>query len=107
MISSALRTGVLEDAPQSLVVLSRLDDPDARAEFQRDLVALFPNISALDATFLIESLNSILGRVSLAIRFMALFTVATGLLILVGSISTSRFHRARLSCFALHSERLQ
>jgi putative ABC transport system permease protein len=89
--------GALDAAPQSLVVLARLDDPAARAALQRDLVARFPNLSMLDATALLESIERVVARVSLAIRFMALFAIASGLLILIGALSTSRYQRARES----------
>jgi putative ABC transport system permease protein len=89
--------GALDQAPQSLVVLARLDDPAARAALQRDLVARFSNLSMLDATALLESIERVVARVSLAIRFMALFAIASGLLILIGALATSRYQRARES----------
>ena len=36
-----------------------------------------------------------MDRVALAIRFMALFSLATGTLVLVGALATSRFQRIR------------
>ncbi len=89
--------GVLEDAPRSQVLLSRLTDPAARARLQRDLVVRFPNISAVDAAVVLEALDAVLARVAFAIRFMAAFTIASGLIILTGAISTSRYQRARES----------
>src|SRR5690606_33284071 len=46
--------GALEDAPQMLVVLARIEDAAARAAFQRDLVRGFPNVSVLDLTHVQE-----------------------------------------------------
>jgi putative ABC transport system permease protein len=89
--------GVLEQAPQSLVILARMEDANARALLQRDLVARFPNISVLDATMMLQAIDGVLEKVAVAIRFMALFAIASGLVILVGTISTSRFQRARES----------
>jgi putative ABC transport system permease protein len=89
--------GALDAAPQSLVVLARLDDAAGRAALQRDLVARFANLSMLDATALLESIERVVARVSLAIRFMAAFAIASGLLILIGALSTSRYQRARES----------
>ena len=37
----------------------------------------------------------IIARVSLAIRFMAVFSLATGAIVLVGAIATTRFQRIR------------
>ena len=87
--------GVLEDAPQMMVTLSRIDDPTVRARFQRDLVMAYPNVSAVDLTLIQQTLDGILSKVSLAIRFMALFSIASGLIILIGALTTSRFQRVR------------
>jgi putative ABC transport system permease protein len=89
--------GALDDAPQSLVMLTRVDDPTTRAEIQRDLVIAHPNVAAIDLTIIIEAIDSILGKVAVAIRFMALFSIACGLVILIGAIATSRYQRMRES----------
>ncbi len=89
--------GVLDNAPQSFVVLTRVADRTLRAEMQRDLVLCYPNVAALDLTLVQETLDSVLGSVSLAIRFMALFSIASGMLVLVGAIATTRFQRMRES----------
>ena len=87
--------GVLEQAPQSMVFLLRLADAEARAEFQRDLIGLFPNVSALDASVILRALDALLGQVGLAIRILALFTLATGLAILVAAAAAGRHERTR------------
>jgi putative ABC transport system permease protein len=87
--------GVLERAPQTLVTLTRIDDPTRRAELQRDVVLAFPNVSALDLTLVQSALDGLLSSVSLAVRFMALFSIGAGLVILVGALAASRFQRLR------------
>lgn len=87
--------GVLEAAPHSLIALARVPDARARAELQRDIVEGFPNISALDLAVVQEAVDNVLGQVTLAIRFLALFSIAGGLVVLVGAVSTSRVQRAR------------
>ncbi len=54
-------------------------------------------MSAIDLATILEAIDSILAKVALAIRFMALFSIASGLVILVGAIATSRYQRARES----------
>lgn len=88
---------VLKDAPQTLVMLTRMDDPTRRAEIQRDLVVGYPNISVIDLTTIIEAVDTILGKVAVAIRFMALFSIGSGLVILIGAIATSRYQRTKES----------
>jgi putative ABC transport system permease protein len=89
--------GVLEQAPQSMVILSRMDDPTRRAEIQRDLVVGYPNVSVIDLTTIIEAVDAILSKVALAIRFMAFFSIGSGLVILIGAIATSRYQRTKES----------
>lgn len=87
--------GVLERAPQTEVVLARVADPASRAELQRDVVLAYPNVSALDLTLVQQTLDGVLTKVTLAIRFMALFSIASGFVILVGALSASRLQRLR------------
>ncbi len=85
----------LEGAPQSRVLLAHLADERARAELQRDLVSRFPNVSALDATLILRSLDVMLSQISIAIRVLSLFTLGTGIAILVAASIAARSERAR------------
>ncbi len=87
--------GVLEEAPQSTVLVARLDDANARAELQRDLVGLFPNVSALDATVILNALDAMRREMNKAVRLMAALTLATGLVILIAAAATARTERRR------------
>ena len=66
---------------------------------QRDLVGRFPNVSALDATLILRSLDTMLEQIGIAIRLLSLFTLATGIAILIAAsmaawISDSRVDAA-------------
>jgi putative ABC transport system permease protein len=87
--------GVLERAPQTFVLLARVTDDQARAELQRDVVSAYPNVSSLDLTLVQRTLGDVVSRASLAIRFMALFSIGSGLVILIGALTASRFQRVR------------
>lgn len=87
--------GALERAPQTLVALTRIPSPGSRGAFQRQIAELFPNISTLDLSLLQEALERLVDRVALAIRFMALFSIGVGILVLIGALATSRFQRIR------------
>ena len=82
-------------APQTFVVLTRIGSPAERGRFQRRLAERFSNVSTLDLSMLQESLERLVDRVALAIRFMALFSLGVGALVLVGALATSRFQRIR------------
>jgi putative ABC transport system permease protein len=87
--------GSIDDAPQSFVTFARVPDERSKATIQRDLARAWPNVSTLDISLVQQTFEDIIGRVTLAIRFMAIFAVAAGLLVMAGAISAGRFQRAR------------
>jgi len=90
-------TGVLEKAPQFHVIISKVKDADQSARFQSELVRLYPSVSAIDLTQILRSVDEVLGKVSFVIRFMAMFSILTGLLVLISSIYQGKFARIRES----------
>ncbi|MBC7570794.1 MAG: ABC transporter permease [Spirosoma sp.] len=90
-------SGVLEQAPQFHVLMTRVADNQASAVLQRALVADFPNVSAIDLGLILKTIDEILGQISFVIRFMALFSILTGLLVLASSVVISKFQRLRES----------
>lgn len=87
--------GALESAPHTLVTLTRVTDPDARGRIQRALAERAANVSSVDLGDVQRALESVVDRIVLAIRFMALFSLATGAVVLIGAIATSRWQRIR------------
>ncbi|MEK7380615.1 MAG: FtsX-like permease family protein, partial [Gemmatimonadota bacterium] len=78
-----------------MVSLVRVEDPTQRGRLQRTVAEQYPNVTSIDLGSLQQLLERILGRVALAIRFMAGFSLATGAVVLVGAIATTRFQRVR------------
>ncbi len=89
--------GALEAAPAMHVVATRVANAAESARMQRELVQAFPNVSAIDLTLVLQTLDGILTKVGFVIRFMALFTVATGLIVLAGAVLTGRWQRVQES----------
>jgi putative ABC transport system permease protein len=87
--------GPLDGAPRSYVLLSRVDDPSRRAQLQRAVVVAYPNVSSLDLTQVQRAIESVLDKVVLAVRFMALFSLAAGAVVLAGAVAASRYQRVR------------
>jgi putative ABC transport system permease protein len=87
--------GSIDDTPQTFVTFARVPDPSLKATIQRDLARAWPNVSTLDLSLVQQTFEDIVGRVTLAIRFMAIFAVAAGLIVMAGAISAGRFQRAR------------
>jgi putative ABC transport system permease protein len=90
-------SAVLAEAPQTWVMLAGAPDAATRATVQRDLVRRWPNVAILDLTEVRAALDEVLGRVTAAIRFLAAFSVATGFIVLLGAVLTSRLQRIRES----------
>lgn len=89
--------GVLEEAPQFYAMVARTESNHLSASVQRSVVERFPNVSVIDLTLVIDTLGAILGRVSDAIRFVALFIIVTGLALLASAILSSRQQRLKES----------
>ncbi len=89
--------GVLEQAPQFSVLMTRVPSTEKSAQFQRALVTQFPNVSAIDLGLILKTLDDILSKISFVIRFMALFSILTGLLVLSSSVIISKYQRMQES----------
>ncbi|WP_046244694.1 ABC transporter permease [Hymenobacter terrenus] len=89
--------GVLEQAPQFEVLLTRTPNTAALAAVQQRLVREFPNVSAIDLGLILKTLEELLAKISFVIRFMAGFSILTGLLVLSSSVVISRYQRVRES----------
>lgn len=89
--------GVLEQAPQFWVEVTRTPTPAALAGVQQALLRQFPNVSAIDLGLILATLDDIIDKVSFVIRFMAGFSILTGLLVLSSSVVISRYQRVRES----------
>ncbi|MEY3369164.1 MAG: hypothetical protein RI973_2319 [Bacteroidota bacterium] len=89
--------GILEKAPQFYVIVSRVESEAQSARFQRQLVEQFSNVSVVDLTQILKSAKTVLDKVSFVIRFMALFSILTGLIVLISSVVLSKYQRVRES----------
>jgi putative ABC transport system permease protein len=87
--------GVLEAAPQIWVATTKIDDQQVSNRFQQELVMKFPNVSLIDLRLVLSTINELFGKVSLIIRFLALFSIITGLVVLAGAVMNSKFARIR------------
>ncbi|WP_339624300.1 FtsX-like permease family protein [uncultured Winogradskyella sp.] len=89
--------GVLEQAPQFNVFTTAVKDEISSANVQRDLVAQFPNLSIIDLRQVYTIVEDILDKVSWIINFMAFFSILTGIIVLIGSVRTSKYQRIKES----------
>ncbi len=90
-------TGALEQAPQFHVLVTRANDGQTRAALQRRTVRQFPNVSVIDLDLVLRTVDKVLDKVSVVVRLVSVFSVGTGLCVLVAVIAGSRFQRLRES----------
>jgi putative ABC transport system permease protein len=88
-------TGVLENAPQIFVTATRIDDQQQANSFQQQLVMQFPNVSLIDLRLILSTVNDLFDKLGLIIRFLALFSIITGLVVLAGAVINSKFVRIK------------
>lgn len=88
---------VLEEAPQTHAVMTRTGSDEKLAQFQAAMAAAFPSVTTISLRLILDIFDEIYSRVQLVVRFMALFSIMTGFLVLVGAIMTSRFQRVEES----------
>jgi putative ABC transport system permease protein len=86
---------LLEAAPKQYLLLAQVKDPSAVTLVQRAVVNRFPNISSIDLTAIKRTVDRIVSRVSIAIRFMSLFSLAVAIPVLFSAVSATRRARIR------------
>jgi putative ABC transport system permease protein len=88
------RPGPLDQAPATYVAPARgPSDPAARARLQRALVDRFPNVSVIDLREILQIVERVISNITLAVSVVGSLVLLVGGLILVGSVSMTRFQR--------------
>ena len=90
-------SGVLENAPQFHVLSTNSPNTETSAKLQRELVRKYPNVSVLDLRQVLTLVQGILNKISWVINFMAFFSILTGIIVLIGSVRTSKYQRIKES----------
>ncbi len=89
--------GLLEDAPQFKVILTKVPSQQVSANFQQAMVKAYPNVSIIDLALALRILDNLLSKISFVIRFMAGFSIVTGIVVLVSSVLISKYQRMQES----------
>jgi putative ABC transport system permease protein len=88
-------TGILENAPQIYVTTTRIDDQQAANRFQQQLIMQYPNVSLIDLRLILSTVNELFNKLGTVIRFLAMFSIITGLVVLAGAVINSKFVRMK------------
>ncbi|HVV53830.1 MAG TPA: FtsX-like permease family protein [Mucilaginibacter sp.] len=89
--------GVLEDAPQFYAFLTHVPSKKVSAQYQQDVVKAFPNVSMIDLGFVLSVLEDLMDKVGSIIRFMAMFSMITAVVVLIASVRISKYQRIQES----------
>src|SRR4030095_4644168 len=87
--------GVLENAPQFYAITLRSDSNQTSANLQSAIARRFANVSVIDLSIILATLVSTLDKIPAAIRWVALFTILTGLAVLSSAVLSSRTQRLK------------
>ena len=91
---AVFQPAALEGAPKSHVLLAQVPR-NAVPALQRESVRRFPNVSSIDLSLILDTINRIIERVSVAVRFMAVFSLAMGVPVLFSAVAATRRARVR------------
>ena len=88
------RPGTFEGAPHTYIAALRGPvEGGARATMQAQLVRDYPNVSAIDLREILQTIQTVVSNVTLAITVVGMLVLVSGGLILVGAVSMTKFRR--------------
>ena len=85
----------LAQAPKQFAILARAPNATAVAHLQRDVISKFPSVSSLDLSLVQQTVANVLGKVTMAVRFLALISLALGVPVLFSAVAATRRERLR------------
>ncbi|MFN2565557.1 MAG: ABC transporter permease [Gemmatimonadaceae bacterium] len=88
-------SAALAGAPKQFVILARVPTSAGVARLQRDVVRSYPNVSSLDLTAVQRTVANVIGKVTTAVRFMALLSLALAVPVLFSAVAATRRDRLR------------
>ena len=87
--------GALEAAPKQFAILVHAPTPAEVSAVQRAVVRAYPNVSSLDLSLIQRTISNVLGKVTSAVRFMAIVSLAFGIPVLFSAVAATRRERLR------------
>lgn len=87
--------GALNNAPQTHVITTKAPTDELAAKMQRSLVRNHPTVTVIDLRKVMDIVDGILSKIAWVINFLALFSILTGFIVLIGAIRNSKYQRLR------------
>jgi putative ABC transport system permease protein len=69
--------------------------PAAIPEIERALFATYPTVTVINIADILQTIAGVVDQITIVIRFLAGFSILSGLIILASSIASTRFRRIR------------
>jgi putative ABC transport system permease protein len=85
----------LERAPATFALIAAVPSDTVIARIQRNVVLRHPNVSSVDLSLIRSTIGEIVRRVQLAVRFLALFSLAMAIPVLFSAVAATRRDRLR------------
>jgi Predicted ABC-type transport system involved in lysophospholipase L1 biosynthesis, permease component len=86
--------GVLEQLPAVYYAAVRVKPPLVAA-LQRASYERFPTVTVVNIADVLERVQEVVDQIAIVIRFISLFTILAGMIILASSVAGTRFRRLR------------
>ncbi|MFP5227998.1 MAG: ABC transporter permease [Acidobacteriota bacterium] len=69
--------------------------PSAIPEIERALFAAYPTVTVINIADILTTISDVVDQITIVIRFLAGFSILSGLIILASSVASTRFRRMR------------
>jgi putative ABC transport system permease protein len=69
--------------------------PEAVPAVERALFAAYPTVTVINIADILDTIQSVVDQITMVIRFLAAFSILSGLIVLASSIASTRFRRIR------------
>jgi putative ABC transport system permease protein len=89
-----LSPGALDNLPASYVGALRID-PSQIPRIQSELFSRFPSITSIDVGQMLTRIQGLMDKIAAIIRFIALFAILSGIIIMASSVASTRYQRIR------------
>jgi putative ABC transport system permease protein len=89
--------GVLEGAPQSQLLATRIPSGQTSGQLQRALLKLAPNVSAVDLRSILSTVAALLEKAVRIVQILSGFTLAAGVPVLIGALLNGKEQRVKES----------
>jgi putative ABC transport system permease protein len=86
--------GQLEEFPAIYYGSARVR-PNAVASLQRIMYRQFPTVSVVNMADVMQTVEEVVDRISVVVRFISAFTILAGAVMLASSVAGTRFRRMR------------